>query len=150
MSLGLQQPGRNLAGRVSLFENTGPRTRIRSARHPSQRSSHTFEKLFFLARRVTLVSSKIWFIVLIVRRSPVADRRLRWRVRLAIIAPIVPSGLRTSVIWVHDAHLTVGRRPALVHRRVAASIVWAGSEGDDVQANGKSRIVSLSPGVLRC
>jgi hypothetical protein len=129
-----------------MRENPGPRARIRWARHPSHVSSHTFEKSLFLARRVTLGSSIIWF-VLIVRCRPVADRGLRGRVGLAIIAPIAPAGLRTSVIWVQDAHLTIGRRSALVHRHVAASIVWADAERDDVQANGKSRIIRLSPGV---
>ena len=42
--------------------------------------SHTVEKLFFFARRVTLGSSIIRFIVIIVRCGPVVDRRPRWRV----------------------------------------------------------------------
>jgi hypothetical protein len=97
-------------------------------------SSHTVEKLLFFARRVTLGSSIIRFMV------------------MAMITPIVPSHRRgrTSVIRVKAAHLTVGRRPALGHRRVAASIVRGGSERDDVQANGISRIISLSPGVPCC
>jgi hypothetical protein len=43
-------------------------------------SSQTFEKLLFFARRVTLGSSIIRFIVLIVRCSLVVDRRLTLRV----------------------------------------------------------------------
>ena len=43
-------------------------------------SSHTVEKSFFFARRVTLGSSIIRFIVIIVRCGPVVDRRPRWRV----------------------------------------------------------------------
>jgi hypothetical protein len=43
-------------------------------------SSHTVEKSLFFARRVTLGSSEIRFIVMIVRCGPVVDRRLRWRV----------------------------------------------------------------------
>jgi hypothetical protein len=43
-------------------------------------SSHTVEKSLFFARRVTLGSSEIRFIVVIVRCGPVVDRRLRWRV----------------------------------------------------------------------
>src|SRR6266550_906667 len=42
--------------------------------------SHTVEKLLLFARRVTLGSSKIRFIVIIVRCRPVVDRRPRWRV----------------------------------------------------------------------
>ena len=42
--------------------------------------SHTVEKSFFFARRVTLGSSIIRFIVIIVRCGPVVDRRPRWRV----------------------------------------------------------------------
>ena len=42
--------------------------------------SHTVEKSFFFARRVTLGSPKIRFIVIIVRCGPVVDRRPRWRV----------------------------------------------------------------------
>src|SRR5882757_4045194 len=44
--------------------------------------SHTVEKLLLFARRVTLGSSKIRFIVIIVRCRPVVDRRprcLSWR-----------------------------------------------------------------------
>jgi hypothetical protein len=44
-------------------------------------SSHTVEKSLFFARRVTLGSSEIRFIVIIVRCGPVVDRRPRWRVR---------------------------------------------------------------------
>jgi hypothetical protein len=172
-------------------------------------SSHTVEKSLFFARRVTLGSSEIRFIVMIVRCGPVVDRRLRWRVvgtnnsvppvcvmhrsrvrratqgdqkaqgqnrahrfspidpvairsgrsrrgrslfDLAIITPIGSSHRRgrTSVIWVEAAHLTVGRRPALVYRIVAAIIVSAASPGDDVQANGKSRIICLSSGEPCC
>ena len=74
------------------------------------------------------------------------SRRGRSLFDLAIITPIVSSHRRgrTSVIWVEAAHLTVSKCPALVHRRVAASIVRAGSVGDDVQANGIRRIISLS------
>jgi hypothetical protein len=43
-------------------------------------SSHTVEKSLFFARRVTLGSSEIRFIVMIVRCGPVVDRRPRWRV----------------------------------------------------------------------
>ncbi len=43
-------------------------------------SSHTVDKSLFFARRVTLGSSRIRFIVIIVRRGPVVDRRPRWRV----------------------------------------------------------------------
>ena len=42
--------------------------------------SHTVEKSLLFARRVTLGSSRIRFIVIIVRCRPVADRRPRWRV----------------------------------------------------------------------
>jgi hypothetical protein len=80
------------------------------------------------------------------------SRRGRLLFDLAIITPIVSSHRRgrTSVIWVEAAHLTVSRRPALVHRIVAAIIVSAASPGDDVQANGKSRIICLSFGGPCC
>ena len=42
--------------------------------------THTAEKLFFFARRVTLGSSIIRFIVIIVRCGPIVPRRPRWRV----------------------------------------------------------------------
>ena len=42
--------------------------------------SHTLEKLLLFARRVTLGSAKIRFIVFIVRCGPVVDRRCEWRV----------------------------------------------------------------------
>lgn len=128
---------------------------------PSHVSSHALEKSLFLAGRVTLGGSIIRFIVLVVWCRPVMDLRRSRRVRsglggrgrswsdLARVTPIVPSHRRgrASVVRVEDAHLTVGRRPALVHRRIAASIVRGDSERDDVQANGKSRIICLSPGV---
>ena len=87
--------------------------------------------------------------------DPVAIRSGRSRRRrslfdLAIITPIVSSHRRTSIVWVEAAHLTVSECPALVHRIVAASIVRGGSVGDDVQANGKSRIICLSSGEPCC
>ena len=64
-----------------------------------------------------------------------------------LITPIVssPRRRRTNVIWVGNALLTVSRRPALVHRIVAAIIVAASPH-----AKGISRIISLSPGVPCC
>jgi len=126
--------------------------------------SQTSEKFFFFAGGVTLGSPIIRFIVEIVRCGPAVDRRPKWRVRsglsgrgrswsvVAIRALSVPPRprRRTSVVRVEAAHLAIGRRPALVHRRVAAPIVRRGSESDDVQANGISRIISLSLRVPRC
>jgi hypothetical protein len=150
-----RQYSRNSAhphGRSSRFERVPSRCRMCAntiARHPSQGFSRASEKPFFLARCVTLGSSIVRIIGLIVRRSPVVDRRHGWRACLARIVSLRPPGRCASVIRVGDAQLTVGRRPALVHRRVAAPIIWTGSERDDVQAKGKSRIVSLSAGVPR-
>ena len=42
---------------------------------------------------------------------------------MARVAPLAPSHRRASVIRVEHAGLAVGRCPALVHRRVAASVV---------------------------
>ena len=57
------------------------------------------------------------------------------------LMPIVssPRRRRTNVVRVEAAHLTVSRRPAR-----------AAFPRDDVQANGKSRIISLSPSVAYC
>ena len=119
-------------------------------------ASHIVEKSFFFAGRVTLASSEIRFVVKIARCCPVAGRRLRWRIRscsgAAIEMSIVSSHRRGrhSVIRVEAARPPGGRRPALVHRSKAASIVRAGSARDDVQANRISRIISLSLGVPCC
>ena len=119
-------------------------------RHPSHVLPHTLEKSLFLARRVTLGRSKIRFIELVVWCSPILDRRPRGRIGLAMLTPGVSFRGRTGVIGIEDAHLAVCRRPALVHRREAASVVRGHSARYDVQADGISRIVFLSASLPRC
>lgn len=60
--------------------------------------------------------------------------------------------LCTRIKWVGIAlRGTAGsRRSALAHRLVAAILIGAAAPGDDVHANGKSRVVGLGLGLFSC